>query len=109
MANFPLELRRRAIVQALRDVAQEAEQRTLVERLRDVEHQVATLQLQVTHSLDRVGTPKRQPNPAPRRTATERPAPAMERAAVSGERAPVPPLDTAGLMSPVASRALFGS
>jgi hypothetical protein len=91
-----LEQRRLAVAQALRAVSVEPAPSVLSQRVRDLERQLAAVRMQVTHALSRVEV---EP---PAETAAD--TPDEELVDMS-----VPPLESVGLMSPVASRALFGA
>lgn len=77
----------------------------LARRLEDVEHAVSEVRLQVAHVMSRLD------RPGGRADATDDAADAEDPdgdAEPVTSRPSVPPLELAGLMSPVASRALFG-
>lgn len=91
-----LERRRLAVAQAFRTVTTEPTPSSLSTRVRDLERQLAAVRMQVTHALARVDA-------AP---------PAQTAADVADEdlvEMSVPPLESAGMMSPMASQALFGA
>jgi hypothetical protein len=89
-----LEQRRRAIVHALRATSPLPADPVTTERVQDLEHALAEVRLALAHCQDRIDTLESD------RAAAE---PPLDR---SGSV--TPGLDFRALMSPVASRALFG-